>query len=109
MGTATRIALRLLAAACLAVAAMIVVHDVAVGEVNCGSAIFARDAGSQTFVTGNVADDDFARQQIVDECGHLILRQRYLTALALGAMGVATWLARRPDDRPAPLPGDPVV
>lgn len=124
MGTLTRTALYLLTAALLVLAGTILLHDVQhhgarstdvtsgnvpSGDVNCGSAIFARHVRTQSFDTGQVAIDDFNSQQAADDCEHLIFQQRYLTALTLAGAGVAYWFARRPDRRPVKIPGDPVI
>jgi hypothetical protein len=76
---------------------------------NCGSAVLPRDTTNLGLDTGNVSIDDFSVQEVADDCNQVILRQRYLTALAVGgaiATGVAGGRIRRREER---FPGDPII
>ncbi len=83
--------------------------DVRVLERDCGSPLLVRDNSKLAIQTGNVADDDFAVQRILDSCSHAIAARRIivgLMAVLSVALGVA---ASRSRPRPQRFPGDPIV
>ena len=105
-----RIPLLILAAILTLGALAFLIPEVSTGDTNCGSAIFARDTSGIVLTTGSAADDAFAQQSVIDECGHLIFRQRYIALLFIGSAAAAFWLSKRtPAGRPTELPGDPII
>jgi len=107
----TRRILLLALTALLVVGALaFLIPEVSTGDTNCGSAIFARDVSGISLTTGDTADDDFALQSVIDECGHLIFRQRYISVLFLGSAAAAFWFSKRTPRRLlTDLPGDPII
>jgi hypothetical protein len=88
---------------------LLATSDAHADERNCGSAVLPRDTTNLGLDTGNVAVDDFSVEEVADDCNQAILRQRYLTAVAVaGAIGagVAAGRIRRREQR---FPGDPIV
>ena len=88
---------------------LLLTSDVHSGKHNCGSALLPRDTTQLGLDTGNVAVDDFSVEEVEDDCAHVVLRQRYLSALCIvGAIasGVAAGRTRRRVDA---FPGDPIV
>ncbi len=86
------------------------IPEVSTGDTNCGSAIFARDVSGIVLTTGDTAADNFALQSVIDECDHLVFRQRYIAVLFLGAAGAAFWFSKRaPRSIVTDLPGDPII
>ena len=105
-----RIPLLILTAILVVGALAFLIPEVSTGDTNCGSAVFARDPSGIVLTTGSAADDDFAQQSVIDECGHLIFRQRYIALLFVGAAATAVWFSRRtPAGGATELPGDPVI
>jgi len=80
--------------------------------VNCGNALIATDTSLQSFSTGNVDDDNFAQDDVVLQCDHVILGRRilsgsiFLAAIAVGVMAARS--ARRQIEETA-IPGTPIV
>ena len=78
-------------------------------ERNCGSAIIPRDTSQIAVQSGDVADDDFALQRLVDGCDHAIWARRYLTGVMILGGIVLGVLAARSKPRVVRFPGDPIV
>lgn len=80
--------------------------------VNCGNALIATDTSLQSFNTGNVDDDNFAQDDVVIQCNHVILGRRILSGsifLAAVAVGVAAAGSARRETEEAPIPGTSIV
>ncbi len=80
--------------------------------VNCGNALIATDSSLQSFNTGNTDDDNFAQDDVVIQCDHVILGRRVLSgsvfALAIG-IGFGAARASRLRDEEVTIPGTPIV
>jgi len=80
--------------------------------VNCGNALIATDSSLQSFNTGNADDDNFAQDDVVIQCDHVILGRRILAgsifALAV-AIGVGASRKSRVENEETMIPGTPIV
>jgi len=90
-------------------ALLLATSDVHAEHENCGSAILPRDTSSIGLDTGNIARDEFSVEEVAADCGHLILRQRYLLGLLVVVAIAAGVASGRVDREPPQFPGDPVV
>ena len=88
---------------------LLLTSDAHANQRNCGSAILPRDTTNLGLDTGNVAVDDFSIQEVADDCNQVVLRQRYLAALAIVGAIVAGGAATRVRNRVDRFPGDPIV
>jgi hypothetical protein len=82
--------------------------DIHADQRDCGSAVLPRDTSQLGIDTGNVANDDFATQVVLDDCAHDLLRQRLLCGgMLVVAGGLLVWGRRR--RRRLDLPGGPII
>lgn len=88
---------------------LLATSDVHADHANCGSALIPRDTTSIGLDTGNVARDDFSVEEVEADCGHLILRQRYLLSIVVAVAFAAGVVAGRSESAPPQFPGDPVI
>jgi chloramphenicol 3-O-phosphotransferase len=83
--------------------------DVHADQRDCGSAILTRDTSELGVNTGNVANDDFATQEVLDDCAHELLGIRMLCGgMFVAALGLLVVARRRRRPR-LDLPGGPVI
>jgi hypothetical protein len=82
--------------------------DIHADQRDCGSSILPRDTSQLGINTGNVENDDFATQVVLDDCSHNLLAYRMLCGgmlvLAVGSLIVAR--RQRPH---LDLPGGPIL
>jgi hypothetical protein len=104
-----KIALVALAVVLLIPAFLLTSKDVFVDGLNCGAALFPRDAAQFTQSTGDVANDDFQRQAIAEECSRAHTRQWFFAGLCLVASAALLIVAWRLKPKEPRFPGDPVI
>jgi hypothetical protein len=82
--------------------------DVHADQRDCGSAVLARDTSQLGVNTGNVSNDDFATQEVIDDCSHALLGYRMLCGgMFVAALGLLLWSRRR--KREFELPGRSIL
>jgi hypothetical protein len=104
-----RITLMVVTVAALGIAALLLFRDVHTNDTNCGSGLVARDTSAIRIESGNPAEDDFIEQVTAARCDRLVLRQRYLAALAVIGAITAGVAAKRIRPEPERFPGDPII
>jgi hypothetical protein len=94
----TRRTVLLLISGLLAVGGLVLLTvDLHADQRDCGSAILPRDTSELGVNTGNVANDDFATQEVLDDCAHDLLGMRILCGgMFVVALGLLIWSRRRP-------------
>ena len=103
-----RLLLLLLSGLLIVGALVLATVDLHADQQNCGSALLARDTADLGVDTGNVANDDFATQEVLDDCAHSLLGVRILCgAMVVTALG--SWLFSRRKPRHLQLPGGPIL
>ncbi len=104
-----RTVLRVLSGVLFVAALLLLTVDVHADDQDCGSAIIPRDTSNLTVDTGNVARDDFATQEVLDDCAHDLFRQRFVCG-GLFVLSIGATIAARPRRvHRVPFPGDPIV
>jgi hypothetical protein len=104
-----RIVLLVLAGLLVVAGLFLATKDVFAEGQNCGSAVLRKNTSQLTEDTGDIIQNDFNAEQLADECGRNILRQRFLVGLILlVAVGLVVAAYRRKPDEQR-FPGDPVV
>ena len=80
--------------------------DVHYTDRNCGTALFGNDPNKLSVSTGNLEQDEYTEQALIDNCSHLILGQRFLTMIPAAICATCIVAGRRLRARPEPRPGN---
>jgi hypothetical protein len=104
-----RLVLLILAALMMIPAFLFATTDVFAEGQNCGSAIIRKNTSELTEDTGDIIENDSNAEQLSEECGRNILRQRFaMVVFLLIAIVLVVVAYRWKPDEPR-FPGDSIV